>query len=156
MTVDYNYDTSKAGPFAIGASKNLINLRPRLDLDYTMIAGLNCTECPSHNYNNIQSESLGSLKPIKQNQTLKFLDSQRQGTNEVVGSFVSDAVSPDYATTTAKIFAADTARHEFFLIQNMTIRKDEESFVKAVMGDGYMGLAPDLGSGMKTYPQYLK
>jgi hypothetical protein len=49
--VSFNYETSELGPFAIGFGNNSIKLKPRLDMDYTLIAAPNCTECPSHNYN---------------------------------------------------------------------------------------------------------
>jgi hypothetical protein len=49
--VSFNYDTGELGPFVIGFGNNSIKLKPRLDIDYTLIAASNCTECPSHNYN---------------------------------------------------------------------------------------------------------
>ena len=59
--VSFNYDTKGLGPFAIGFGNNSIKLKPRLDMDYTLIAATNCTECPSHNYKDKESEIKGYL-----------------------------------------------------------------------------------------------
>ena len=41
--VSFNYETGELGPFAIGYGNNSIKLKPRLDMDYTLIAAPNCT-----------------------------------------------------------------------------------------------------------------
>ena len=44
--VSYFFNNNQGGPFFIGGANNTINLRPRIDMDYSVIAGWNCTTCP--------------------------------------------------------------------------------------------------------------
>ena len=50
-------------PFRIGSKSNIILLKPVLTLDLTIIAARNCSNCPVKNYDSIQSEKDGWLKP---------------------------------------------------------------------------------------------
>jgi hypothetical protein len=54
--VVYNFIAGNGGPFFIGSANNTLNLRPKLNMDYTIIAAPNCTECPSKNYDVQKSE----------------------------------------------------------------------------------------------------
>jgi hypothetical protein len=58
-----DFNTGYAGSFVIGGANNTINLKPQMQLDYTMIAAKNCSECPSHNFDAVKSEEMGFLEP---------------------------------------------------------------------------------------------
>ena len=95
MNVVYNFNTLKAGPFSIGGVNSSISLRPRLDLDYTLIVGRNCSQCASTNYDTAKSFELGYLKGTAETES-RVVGSG--GLSELIlanGSFVSDTLSPN-------------------------------------------------------------
>jgi hypothetical protein len=50
-------------PFEIGSKMDVIELKPIFSLDFTLIAAKNCSNCPTRNFDSIQSEKDGSLVP---------------------------------------------------------------------------------------------
>jgi hypothetical protein len=85
----------KAGtiPFRIGSKSNTILLKPILTLDMTVISAKNCSNCPVKNYDSIQSDKDGSLKPtgkLYRNHSIELAIENSNYSMIVNGSSVTD------------------------------------------------------------------
>ena len=56
VQVTYNMKLLNAGKFRIGANNDSISMRPMLNLDYSIIAARNCSQCPTRTYDVDASE----------------------------------------------------------------------------------------------------
>ena len=52
----YTYKTGLAGNFFIGSQNNTLNLRPAIDMDFSLIAAHNCSQCPYNRYDSKKSQ----------------------------------------------------------------------------------------------------
>ena len=134
-----------------------MNLIPRLDLDYTLIAAKNCTQCPRKEYDAVKSEQVGYLKPTAETKNITLGDFRSKTPLEVGGSYVKDTLSTRSLESREKIFNNITEWHEFFLVHNIT---GEETILKRIAkagSDGFLGLAPSMtANGKPSYVEYLK
>ena len=94
----------KAGtiPFKIGSKSNTILLKPILTLDMTVISARNCSNCPAKNYDSIQSDKDGSLKPtgkLYRNRTIELAIANSNYSMIVNGSSVTDTLCISNDTT---------------------------------------------------------
>ena len=153
--VRLNLDTGLAGTFIIGGANNTLNLHPRLDMDVTMIAAPNCTECPSRKYEAPKSEEAGMLKPLGETRSISLATFEFEDRFLANGSYVSDIMSTR-SEDVRQVINNFSKPFEFFLIHNITGDRGQIDMVKNSMGDGYLGLTTDLGSQKDTYGMYLK
>jgi len=146
FNVSYFFNTNKGGPFMIGGLNSTISLRPRMDLDYTLIAAHNCSACPSNKYDDRKSEVMGYLMPSNATES-RYLSNA--GLNDPLmfnGSFVKDILTP--GDHNALNFSHQkNISYEFFLIHNVSGDNSDIRTMQSMMNDGYLGLASDLGSG---------
>ena len=146
FNVSYFFNTNKGGPFMIGGLNSTISLRPRMDLDYTLIAAHNCSACPSNKYDDRKSEVMGYLMPSNATES-RYLSNA--GLNDPLmfkGSFVKDILTP--GDNNALNFSHQkNISYEFFLIHNVSGDNSDIRTMQSMMNDGYLGLASDLGSG---------
>ena len=82
-------------PFRIGSLSNTIHLKPILTLDMTVISAKNCSNCPVKNFDSIQSDRDGSLKPtgkLYRNHTIELAIENSNYSMVVNGSSVTDTL----------------------------------------------------------------
>ena len=119
------------------------------------IAASNCTECPKRDYNVAESEKLGYLKRTSDTKSIQLAIANSTYSLVVNGTWVEDVFSTGDDAAQKTIFNL-TERHEFFLLHNYTAGDFQKQNIKAMMESGFLGLSPNLGSGKKTFAQYLK
>lgn len=128
-----------------------------MDMDFTLIPAQNCSACPYNRYDNRKSEEMGYLK--NSTDTTHILNVQKNSKLPAIsigGNFVTDTFTTKDKNFREKAYNQSTYGYEFFLVHNMTGEKKDIDAIKAEMGDGVLGLTPDLGSGKMTFGQHLK
>lgn len=130
--VTYNLKTGKVGTFKIGGNNDTISMRPQLNLDYSIIASSNCTECPSHSYNVAASEKLNYLKRTSDTKSIELSIPNSSFSLVVNGTWVEDVFSTSDDTAHKAVFNL-TERYEFFLLHNYTAGEFQQGNIKAMM-----------------------
>lgn len=142
----------------VGRKNNTVNLRPTFQMDFTAIAAQNCTSCPLRNFDANASETEHFLKPVTPGlQAIEIGIKDSNYSFLVNGTFVTDTLSTtSNLGANEKIYTNATSDvYTFFLIQNITTGSYQKDFF-GLVGDGLLGMTPNLGSGKQTFGQYLK